>query len=234
VTLPFTESDFLAVLATYNKAMWLVVLLTWALAFVVLLGTTTGARSARLPLVFVAALWAWSGVVFHGIYFSAINPAAWAFAALFILEAAGLFVLAARAGRFAVVIDPTVRGWTAAVLMLYAVIYPILVWLSGLWPPEAPVFAVPCPTVIFTAGLLLAIRPRVPRWLYVGPVVWTVIGGSAAFFFGVWPDAMMFPAGLALLYDAATNWPRREHAVADEDYQRRTRPVSTWTKPERG
>ena len=96
----------------------------------------------------------------------------------------------------------TLRGRTAALLLVYSALYPLLVWLTGFSIPRAPVFAVPCPTVILTAGILLAGRPAVPQWLYVVPIVWAIIGGSAAFLFHMTPDLALLMAGAALVMDA--------------------------------
>jgi hypothetical protein len=63
-------------------------------------------------------------------------------------------------------------------------------------PPRAPAFGVPCPTTIFTAGLLLA--TPLSRWLLVIPIVWSLVGGSAAFLFGMTPDLMLFATAVTL------------------------------------
>jgi hypothetical protein len=60
-----------------------------------------------------------------------------------------------------------------------------------------PAFGVPCPTTIFTAGLLMLAAP--PSWrLSIIPIMWSVIGGSAAFLLGVRADYVLPIAGLAL------------------------------------
>ncbi|HEY5550762.1 MAG TPA: DUF6064 family protein, partial [Opitutaceae bacterium] len=57
---------------------------------------------------------------------------------------------------------------------------------------------VPCPTTLFTAGVLLAVAAPVPRWLFVVPIAWSVVGGSAAVLLGMMPDLMLFVAGVCL------------------------------------
>jgi hypothetical protein len=47
-------------------------------------------RSPRLSLFF-AALWLWNAVVYHAVFFTRINPAAWLFAGLFLVQAALFF-----------------------------------------------------------------------------------------------------------------------------------------------
>jgi hypothetical protein len=90
------------------------------------------------------------------------------------------------------------RGWAAAVLVAYSfVVYP-LVGLLGTHPyPETPLFGVaPCPTTIFTLGLLLLVRHPRPWVLAAIPLLWSLVGGSAAFLLDV-------PQDLGLLAAAA-------------------------------
>jgi hypothetical protein len=62
-----------------------------------------------------------------------------------------------------------------------ALLYPAFGWLAGHVYPATPVFGVaPCPTTIFTIGLLLLGTWRVARWLLIIPSLWALIGGSAA------------------------------------------------------
>jgi hypothetical protein len=67
--------------------------------------------------------------------------------------------------------------------------------------PRVPTFGVPCPTTILTLGFLLAVRPALPLMTAAVPILWAVIGGSAAILFGVWADLMMPVAAGALLVD---------------------------------
>ncbi len=67
-----------------------------------------------------------------------------------------------------------------------------------------PTFGVPCPTTILTAGFLLVTTASFPRWLCVIPIVWTAVGGSAAFVLEVRADMMLVVAGLILLVRTLT------------------------------
>ena len=60
-----------------------------------------------------------------------------------------------------------------------------------------PAFGVPCPTTIFTAGVLMLATPRSWR-LSIIPVMWSVIGGSAANLLAVRADYALPIAGIAL------------------------------------
>jgi hypothetical protein len=60
-----------------------------------------------------------------------------------------------------------------------------------------PTFGVPCPTTIFTAGLLMLAASR--SWpLAIVPVIWSLVAGSAAFLLDVRADYALPIAGIAL------------------------------------
>jgi uncharacterized membrane protein YphA (DoxX/SURF4 family) len=49
---------------------------------------------------------------------------------------------------------------------------------------------------IFTFGVLLLTTDRIPRWLLIIPVIWSFVGGSAAFLLGVAPDWLLLVSGV--------------------------------------
>ncbi len=197
--LPFSRDQFLDVFAAYNTALWPVAVALWVatLAGVVQLvrGRAHGAGLSALLVVH----WAWSGVAYHARFFSGINPAAWLFAVLFVTQAAALAWTGVARRRLRFDWGRSPRHALAGMLLLFALAYPGLALGTGHDWPRTPTFGVPCPTVLFTAGLLLAAVPPVPRWLLVIPVLWSLVGGSAALLLGVVPDPMLFVAGTALV-----------------------------------
>jgi hypothetical protein len=81
-------------------------------------------------------------------------------------------------------------------LILYALVaYPLLGVLLGHHYPATPTFGAPCPTTIFTFGVLLWCQRRVPAWLLIIPGLWALIGLSAAISLGVPEDVGLFVAG---------------------------------------
>ena len=84
---PFTRQQFLDLFGAYNSTVWPAVIVLWLVTFgfgVLLLR----GRAASIPLSVLAAVhWAWSGLVYHAVFFTSINPAAWLFAGAFLLEA---------------------------------------------------------------------------------------------------------------------------------------------------
>ncbi len=57
-------------------------------------------------------------------------------------------------------------GWTGSGFAIFAMaLYPLIGWLAGHDWPSAPMFGVaPCPTTIFTMGLLLLTEGRTWIW----------------------------------------------------------------------
>ena len=80
----------------------------------------------------------------------------------------------------------------------YGFVYPLLNIAFGHPYPATPTFGVPCPTAIVTIGLLLTVRGGPPVSLSLIPLVWSVIGGSAAMLLAVWTDYALVVAGIAL------------------------------------
>ena len=85
-------------------------------------------------------------------------------------------------------------GW--ALVAYAAVVYP-LVGLASHGYPAMPMFGItPCPVTLFTFGVMLVARGPMPRRLLVIPLLWALIGGSAAFLLGVPQDWPLLIGGL--------------------------------------
>jgi hypothetical protein len=85
--------------------------------------------------------------------------------------------------------------------------YPAIGEVLGHSYPAVPTFGLPCPTTIFTFGVLLMASANLPRILVIGPLIWAVIGSVAAFALDVTQDlglVVMVVLGLyMLLHDAS-------------------------------
>jgi hypothetical protein len=197
--LPFTETEFFDVLAAYNTALWPAALALWVVSLAaVLLFIRGGNRAHRALCALLVAHWAWSAIAYHAAFFTRINPAGWLFAGLFVTQA-WLFVwFGIVHGRLQFSTGRSARHVLAALMVAYSFAYPILNLALGLEYPRIPLFAVPCPTTIFTAGLLLAAQ-RPPWILMVIPVLWSVIATSATVLFDVRADFMLLPAAVLLV-----------------------------------
>jgi hypothetical protein len=196
--LPFTTEQFFDLLAAYNKAFWPALALLWMASLLASLLLFSRRRlSGRWMSALLAAHWIWSALAYHAAFFTRINPAARAFAALFLLQGAFFFWRGVVQGRLS--FAPWSNAWAplAWALIGYSLLYPGINAVEHLNVSRIPAFGVPCPTMIFTAGALMLATRRSWR-LAIIPVMWSVIGGSAAGLFGVRADYALPIAGVAL------------------------------------
>jgi hypothetical protein len=196
--MPFTTAQFFDVFRQYNQDVWPIQLLLLAAGLVAaLMGFRTSVRAGRVLSGILAILWLWMGVVYHISFFRVINPAAAWFGALFVVQG-GLFAwLGAWKAQLAFRVRRDVRGVGGALLVVYALaLYPMLAFMLGHRYPAAPTFGLPCPTTIFTFGLLLWARAPVPRSLVVIPALWAVVGTVAALQLGASEDFGLLVAGV--------------------------------------
>jgi hypothetical protein len=200
--LPFSSDEFFALFGAYNRAVWPAVLLAYALgAATVYLALKPGPRSGRIAAAILAAMWGWSGVAYHWLYFSTINSAALLFAAAFVVQG-GIFLQMAWRDQLSLAFSHTMRAFVGLSLIVYAaLVYPVLGLLLGNSLTELPMFGVtPCPVTIFSFGCLLLTTTPISRRVLVIPVLWAFIGGTAALLLDVWQDWMLpVAAGSALV-----------------------------------
>ena len=221
--IPFTVEQFFDLFGTYNTAIWPVQVLAYVLGIVALaLAFRESKLSTRIVSGILALFWIWMGIFYHIIHFTVINPAAWIFGIVFVLQGL-LFLLVGTifqrlAFRFILKPLPII----GACFILYAiVIYPLLGISLGHSYPRSPMFGVaPCPTTIFTFGVLLwAIKP-VPAYLLVIPLLWSIVGMSAAVNLRVPQDYGLVVAGvlgtaLILIQNRKAKRVARQSAPAD-------------------
>ncbi|HEY0826346.1 MAG TPA: DUF6064 family protein [Ramlibacter sp.] len=202
--LPFTREQFLEVFARYNEAVWpvqaLAVMLGLAACVAVL---RPGVRRGRVVTGVLAAMWLWTGVLYHWTFFAAINPVARVFAAAFVLQGVLLAWTAWRGSLQFGRRDGAAR-WLGWGLILYSLaVYPAIGAATGHVYPRAPMFGItPCPVTLFTCGALLLATTRVPGRLLAVPIAWSLVGGSAAWLLRVpqdWPLLVGAAAGVAVL-----------------------------------
>lgn len=200
MSLPFTRAEFLRVFAEYHAAVGPAPFIAWALGLGGIGLVVRGrGRTDRAVGGILAAFWLWTGLVYHIGFFARINPAAYVFGTLYIVQALA-FALASSRDRLAFVWRWDLRRIIGAFLVLYAIgLYPLLGQFMGHEYPAAPSFGItPCPLTIYTLGLLLW-ADRLPWWLVPIPIAWTAVGSTAAWRLGMWEDLAMLAAALLAL-----------------------------------
>ena len=206
---PFTASEFLDVFAAYNQALWPLVAMLWVLTALVMVAALARASALPMPVrLLLAVHWLWAGLVYHALFFTAINPAAWLFAAMFVTQGV-MLVMFPSGQRAGTIRSGSVRRVVSSVFVLYGLLYPAIAWADGFDYPRMPTFGVPCPTVVLTIGFLISSSTHSIR-LSAIPIAWSFIGGTAAWLFGVHADLALPAAGLMLTGDLMF---RRSHVM---------------------
>jgi hypothetical protein len=134
------------------------------------------------------------GLVYHAGFFASVNPAAIGFAAGFVVQAV-LFLRLAVRGKVMVTPRNDPAGWAGgALVILGLIVYPLMSVAAGHRYPAQPTFGLPCPTTIFTLGIMLWMLGPVPGYLFVIPVLWAMTGTVAALQLGVTEDLSLAAA----------------------------------------
>ena len=187
--IPFTIDQFLDVFRRYNEAVWPAQWVLVLLAAATVVAALRMRRPTRIPLLLLSVLWLWMGIVYHFVFFRSINPAAALFGALFVIQAALLMWLVSRKPVRHFTLRRDSAGVLGVSMIVFAlIIYPLLGSILGHRYPYAPTFGLPCPTTVFTFGLLLLARPAVPRSAFIIPVLWSAVATSAALQLGMMED----------------------------------------------
>lgn len=213
--LPFTVEQFLGVFERYNRAIGAAPLFAYALGALALALACRGRpRAGRIVLAVLAIFWTFIGAAYHLAFFREVNPAATVFGILFVAQGALFAHAASRAEPLVFRLGASPRHALALAFAAYAMIgYPLLGAALGHSYPRAPVFGVaPCPTTIFTFALLLLAEGAVPVALWAIPLLWSLVGVSAALQLGVREDYGLAVAGV--VGAALLGWRRRVRAAA--------------------
>jgi hypothetical protein len=136
------------------------------------------------------------GIIYHLLHFFSINKAAIVFGSFFIIEAFLLFYFGIIKDKLRLQFSLNRYGVTGMGLIMFAlVVYPLLGHWFGHVYPASPTFGLPCPTTIFTFGILLFSYSRIPFIVIIIPATWSIIGFSAAVSLGMKEDTGLLIAG---------------------------------------
>lgn len=197
---PFTTDQFFSVFEHYNHAIFpgQFFILLLGLLSVILIHTQRPSKE-KLTGFILGILWIWAGAVYHIGFFAAINPVARIFGILFILQ--GLFILySIFQNRLRFNFGNKAPDYMGYFFILFGtIIYPIIGLLIHEEPSKIISLGLPCPTTIFTFGLFILARKYFPKYLLIIPVLWAVVGLSAAVNFGVYQDLMLIVAAVCAL-----------------------------------
>jgi hypothetical protein len=196
--MPFTQQQFLEVFAQYNTTVFPVQIILFLLAVsCVFIAAKNYDFKNRFIGIILSFLWLWTGIVYHLIFFSKINKGAYLFALLYVIQSVLFFKYSVINKSLRFKIQKNIYSFLGLILITYGlIIYPVLNFVFGHVYPASPTFGLPCPTTIFTLGILLCTNKSFPKFLLVIPVVWSFIGFSASLLFGVYEDIGLLVSAL--------------------------------------
>jgi len=196
--LPFSADQFFEGFRSYNESVWPAQFVMTALAIAAVSLLRVNRRSAARGIAAIlGVLWLWAGVVYHGLHFSKINSAAVMFGAFSVIAGLAFLWCGTVKGVMLFGAKLSRRTFAGTFLIVYALLgYPALSLWAGHGYPAMPTFGTPCPTTLFTLGMLCFLARPYPRLPLVVPILWTIVGSQAAFFLGVVQDLALIPAGV--------------------------------------
>jgi hypothetical protein len=196
--IPFTVDQFLSVFERYNVAVWPAQLFLNAIGILAIcLVLQRKSDFSKTVSIILAIFWLWMGLVYHFWFFSAINKPALMFALLFVLQATIFFIAGFWKHQLWFRFTLNLNGIVGSVFLVYAlIVYPALGYWFDHRYPTAPTFGLPCPTTIFTFGVLLWTERRVPLYLLAIPLAWSFMGFWAGVSLGMKEDFGLLAAGL--------------------------------------
>jgi hypothetical protein len=198
MNLPFTPEQFFEIFKNYNLTIWPFQIILVLLALVIVsLSLKTIKNGDIIINGILAFLWLWIGIVYHLTFFSVINKGAYVFGVLNIVQGLIFLYAGVLKHKLSYEYKPDLYHITGIIFILFAlIIYPVIGYLSGHSYPKQPTFGLPCPTTIFTFGILLLSKIKIPKYILIIPLLWSIIGFSAAINLSVKEDIGLLVAGI--------------------------------------
>ncbi|HZW38600.1 MAG TPA: DUF6064 family protein [Ignavibacteriaceae bacterium] len=200
--MPFTTKEFLEVFKNYNLSVYPAQIIL-NLAAILILSHLFLKRnySDKFINLFLAILWLWIGIVYHWLFFTSINGAAYGFAVLFILQALIFIYFGVYKDKIKYDYKKNDNKVISLFIIAYSLIlYPLLGIMGGHIYPYNPTFGLPCPTTIFTFGIVLFANTRIKWYFIIIPILWSIIGLSAVWNFSIYEDVGLIMSALISVY----------------------------------
>jgi hypothetical protein len=158
-------------------------------------------RSSRFISAILAFFYGWIGLQFYMVYFKEFMPIPFVFAILFIVQALIFILEGTVRNRISFRFKADLYGLTGALLIFYSIFgYQALEYIIGRGYPEILAFGMfPCPTVIFSLGILLWTEKKFPPYILIFPIINALSGFIPAFMIGIIEDIGLIISGLIVL-----------------------------------
>lgn len=197
-----TLERFLANTSRYNLDYYPTQFLMLGLGLIALLMVIFRTRHTdRLISAILSFFYGWIGIQFYMVYFREFMPVPIVFCLLFITQAIIFFLEGTLRNRINFQFKANLFGLVGAILILYAMVgYQALEYVLGRGYPEILSYGMfPCPTVIFSLGILLWTGKKFPSYILAIPMIHALSGFIPAFLIGIIEDIGLIVSGLIVL-----------------------------------
>ncbi len=180
--IPFTTEQFFSVFEKYNSTVfpfqWIIILLGMFALFLIY-----SKYSSKNKLIgsFLGLLWVWIGIVYHIIFFTAINKFAFVFGGFFILQGVLILVNTFLKEKLSFTFSSQIKNYFGYFFILFGlIIYPIISYFVRGSFNRTIALGLPCPSAIFTFGFFMMANNKLPKYLLIIPSIWAIVGLGAA------------------------------------------------------
>jgi len=127
MSLRFTTEQFLSVFKKYNLSVWpMQVVLVLHAILAIILSIRRINRSDEIISIILGFFWLGIGIVYHIIFFTSINKAAYFFGALYIIQGLLFLYVGGLKSKLSFKFHPNSYGIVGSLFILYAlIIYPV-------------------------------------------------------------------------------------------------------------
>jgi hypothetical protein len=194
--------NFLHYASRYNQDLYPAQYLMLGLGIIaILLAFFRTNRSSRSISAILAFFYGWVGIQFYLVFFKEFMPVPMVFGSLFIAQALIFIFEGSVRNRISFEVKANIYGLTGALLIFYAIFgYQALEYILGRGYPEILSFGMfPCPTVIFSLGILLWTKKKFPGYILIFPIINALSGFIPVFMIGIIEDIGLIISGLLTL-----------------------------------
>ena len=131
--LPFSFEQFIEVFKNYNTAVFPMQFLLYFLGLAAFyLAVKKNSLSNKIISAILSFFWLWMGVVYHLVFFTTINKAAYIFGSLFILQGALFLLKGVFQSKLSFEFHGDIYGTAAITFIVFAlIIYPLTSFFLG-------------------------------------------------------------------------------------------------------
>jgi hypothetical protein len=183
----------------YNTAMFPVMILTNILGILLIIMYARHWKySDKITAATLSFLWLWNGFIELILFFGTVSTQYYVWGLFWIFQSFLFFRQGVYRSNFHFAIMKDVYSVIGLLTITYALlIYPVLGVLSSHGYPHGPIFGIaPCPVCTFTFGILMLNRKKLPVYIIIFPLLWSLTGIYAVVKLNVYQDLGLVFAGM--------------------------------------